>query len=339
MATRITGPALFIALAMTPLTGCVERTEEIAIEPDGSVRMTLRFETDSFDELYLGDAIPTMEGGWAVTESVEEDEEGKETYTLNAEAIFGPEQDLPSHFAPPRDPDVDTYLQFPTDVIIEQRGDGTYYHFHRVYPGRAWAFHQAARDSFQEEMDKFEGKDFEDMTRQERMQIVWLLARLETAKYEALARWAFKDEMPDGPQDAWLNARSALLKVYENLDPGRIVDLLSGEDKEMKEKAVEEEAAAFEERAIEAMQAALREHDGVDAGHINAFVRRFRWHKRYYEITEDLADDAFNIAVTMPGAIVGHNGDRIEDGAVVWEFTGEMLRDREIELLVTSRLP
>ena len=53
---------------------------------------------------------------------------------------------------------------------------------------------------------------------------------------------------------------------------------------------------------------------------------------------EDLADDAFKIAVTMPGAIVGHNGDRIEKGAVVWEFTGEMLRDREIELMVTSRV-
>ena len=80
-------------------------------------------------------------------------------------------------------------------------------------------------------------------------------------------------------------------------------------------------------------------HVGVDVGDVNAFVRRFRWHKKYYEITEDLADDGFEIAVTMPGAIVGHNGARIEEGAIIWEFTGEMLRDREIELMVTSHVP
>lgn len=330
--------ALMIALAVPALTGCIEREEQIAIELDGSVRMKLDFQTNSFDELYLGDAVPTMEGGWVIAESVEENQEGEETYKLRAEAIFGAKQDLPSSFASPRDPDLDTYLQFPTDITIEQRRGGTYYHFHRRYPARAWAFHEAARQSFQEELAKLEGKSFEVMNMQERTQIVWMLARLETAKYEALARWAFKDAMPNAPQDAWLHARTALRQVYDNLDPARIVELLSGEDGKINEKAIEEEAKAFEDAAIEAMQNALRERGRIGAEKINAFVRRFRWHKKYYEITEDLADDGFTIAVTMPGAIVGHNGLRIEDGAVVWEFTGEMLRDQEIELMVTSRV-
>ena len=338
MTAHLSRCALLMALAIPLLTGCIERSEEIAIELDGSVRMKLDFQTNSFDELYLGDAVPTMDGGWVVTESVEEDQKGEETYKLRVEAIFGAKQDLPSNFASPRDPDVDTYLQFPTEVTIEQRRGATYYHFYRRYPARAWAFHEAARQAFQEELAKLEGKSFEDMTTQERTQIVWMLARLETAKYEALARWAFKDAMPAAPQDAWLHARTALRQVYDNLDPARIVELLSGEDGKINEEAVEEEAKAFEDNAIEAMQSALREKGGIEAGKINAFIRRFRWHKKYYESTEDLADDGFTIAVTMPGAIVGHNGLRIEEGAVVWEFTGEMLRDQEIELMVTSRV-
>ena len=34
--------------------------------------------------------------------------------------------------------------------------------------------------------------------------------------------------------------------------------------------------------------------------------------------------------------VVAHNGDGIDDGAVSWRFGGETMRDREVELLVTS---
>jgi len=331
--------ALTIALAVPVLTGCIERTERIEIEPDGSVLMKLAFSTDSFDELYLGDAVPTLEGGWAVAESVERGEEGEETFGLDAEAAFGPKDDLPSSYAPPRDPDGDTYLQFPTELTFEERRDGTYYHFCRRYAPRPWAFYEQAQEQLRKEMEKLKGKSFEEMSLQEQAQVVRLVARVETAKYESFAREAFREVLADAPQDAWLHTRAALMKIFDELDPVRIVEIMSGEDEERKTQALEEEARAFEEGALEAMRRALREQAGISAGKINAFTRSFNWQKRYYEITEDLGDDRFQIAVHMPGEIVAHNGDKAVGGEVTWQFDGRLIRDHELELMVTSRLP
>jgi len=339
MAACATRSALMIALAVPALTGCIERKETIIIEPDGSVRMKLAFSTNSFDELYLGDAVPTIEGGWVVAESVERDEEGKETFTLEAEAAFGPKDDLPSSYASPRDPDGDTYLQFPTELTFEERRDGIYYHFSRRYVPRPWAFYEQAQEQLRKEMEKLKGKSFEEMSLQEQAQVVRLVARVETAKYESFAREAFKEVLADAPQDAWLHARAALMKVFDELDPVRIVEIMSGEDEERRTQALEEEARAFEEGAMEAMRKALREQAGISAGKINAFTRSFNWQKRYYEITEDLGDDRFQIAVRMPGEIVAHNGDKAVGGEVTWQFEGRLIRDHELELMVTSRLP
>ena len=43
-------------------------------------------------------------------------------------------------------------------------------------------------------------------------------------------------------------------------------------------------------------------------------------------------------APVAPGALVGGNYDRLEDGVAVWEFRGELLQDREIVLRAVSVL-
>jgi len=320
------------------LAGCLEREETITVDSDGRVHIRAEFETDSFDELYMGDAMPALEGGWIVSESVEKDAQGEETFRLEAEAAFAPGVELPFSFASALQADPDVMLQFPTSVSIERRPDGWYYHFSRRYPGRPWAFHERARQQFQEQMKKLGDRSLEEMSAAERTRVVRLLAELETAKYEALARRAFKEVLDDAPQDAWLHARAALMRVLQELDGEHIVDLMSKPADDVNEQALEKEAEAFENRTIEAMQHALRREAGISIGRVNAFVRRFNWEKRYYEITEDLGDDAFTIRVGMPGQVVGHNGARVEHGMVVWEFSGTMLRDNELELMVTSRL-
>jgi hypothetical protein len=40
----------------------------------------------------------------------------------------------------------------------------------------------------------------------------------------------------------------------------------------------------------------------------------------------------------LPGELVAHNGAAVEGEFVVWGFTGEELRDRDVILMATSRI-
>ena len=114
-------PALVLALAGLVLAGCIERKETITVDADGRVAFVVEHVTDSHDELYLGDPVPSLDNGWLVEESVEVDDEGEETFTLRAEAAFPPGLELPSNYAARTDPDPDIALQFPTTLAIEAR--------------------------------------------------------------------------------------------------------------------------------------------------------------------------------------------------------------------------
>ena len=331
-------PFLVATTASLLLAGCIERKETITIESDGSVRMQLAFEAESSAELYTGDAIPRLEDGWLVAESVEVDDEGKETYTLQAEAVFAPGGELPANYGSPRDPDLETYLQFPTELTIEQRRDGTYYHFYRRYEPRAWGFLEEARKLLQEELEGMGDTDFEEMSTPEQARVIELIATFETLKNRAFARRAFKDALPDAPQDAWLAVNAALEETVHGLDFERLLALITEEDEEERDALLEAEAEAFEKAAIKAMQNALRAHPKVSTSAVNTFAGRYNWQKTYYELTEELADDAFRITVAMPGHLVGHNGSAVDGSTAKWELTGEMLRDAEFEIIITSRV-
>ncbi|MCZ6611011.1 MAG: hypothetical protein O6941_00120, partial [Planctomycetota bacterium] len=160
---------ILLAVSSLGLFGCIERKEKITVEADGTVLLEATFETDSFDELYTGDAVPSLEAGWFVEESVTVDDEGKEYYRLTAQFFYPPEVELPENYAVPDDPQADLYLQFPTAVVIEERRDGTYSHFHRTYPRRAWAQIDALHQLVvKEKLKDVSGKKDEDLTSEDR---------------------------------------------------------------------------------------------------------------------------------------------------------------------------
>ena len=299
--------------------------------------LAVRFETESFDEMYEGDAVPTVDAGWIVVETSAPQDDGKEIYRLTADAEFGPEEPLPSSYASPRDPDPDLWTRFPTEVTIEERRDGTYYHFARRYTARPWARLETARAMMKEQLEKMETDDLDEMTDAERATLLRVLARFESMKTRVFARAAYRETLGDLPQDLWLGVHAALMEATEALDYDEILTRIFTEERELDEEAMAAEDAAHHEQALETMRHALR-LQGLSEGRLNAFVRRFRWHVRYEEITEDLADDKFIIEVTMPGTIIGHNADRVDGRTAAWSFGGEQLRDRDLELLVTSRL-
>jgi len=325
-------------LASLSAAGCIERRETITIDADGGAMVHVEFETLSFSELYEGDAIPSVEAGWIVVETVEKDAQDREVFRLKADARFAPGVEMPSSYASPRDTEPDLWLQFPTEITVEERRTGTYYHFRRRYVARPWAYVQWARASFEKEVEELGIDEPSDLPEAEREQLVRLFTTFQATKVRVFARAAFLEAMPDVPQDAWLLVHAALMRVAENADPARFAVLFGDDADGQRGQVLAAEEEAFETAALAAMEHVLRGRPDVDEGDVNLFVRRYRWHHRFDALTDELGDDRFTIEVTMPGEIVAHNADEARNGTVIWKFSGEQLRDRELELMVTSRL-
>ncbi len=329
-----------IAVTMSSL-GCVERKERISVRLEGTVLIEVSFSTESFNELYSddGDAVPSLAGGWLVEEAVEVDDGGEKEYHLRAEAIFPPEIDLPSNFASPGDSTPDVYLQFPTTVTIEDRDDGTYYHFRRVYQRRAWADLATRRRLLLDEpLKEMEGRDLQDMSPQEQIKVLRAFVDFEAAKIMTFARNAYLEITPDGPQDDWLFVYEDLMRFKNEVDYGSLLSILAIPDREKRDKALQEEAERWEQSATDRLQAAIRTYGRYGGSQLKSFLQRYDWHKRYHEISEDLGDDSFEITVVMPGEIVASNADSTRARQATWKFDGTQIRDRDVELMVTSRL-
>jgi len=111
---------------------------------------------------------------------------------------------------------------------------------------------------------------------------------------------------------------------------------MSGEERDQE---VERVALQVMDRARSAFSRSLRTVAKYDEEKIHRFDAAFDRAKRYYDITSQQAAHAFEIRVNMPGEVVAHNGEKVEDAEVVWEFDGNAFRDRSYELMVTSKLP
>ena len=328
-----------IAVAML-VAGCVDRKERITIRPEGTVLLEADFSTDSFNELYGddGDAVPSLAGGWLVEESIEVDDDGDNEYHLRAEAIIPPEISLPSNYAPLGDPTPDVYLQFPTTITVEDRDDGTYYHFRRVYERRSWADLATRRRLILDEpLKQMEGKELGEMSPQEQTKVLRAFVDFEVAKIMTFARSAYLETTPNAPQDDWLFVHEDLMRLKSEVDYVRLLTILAIPDQEERDEALQEEAERWEEAAAHRLQKTIRTNGRYGGSQLRSFLQRYEWHKRYHKISEDLGDDSFEITVDMPGEIVASNADSVGQRTATWKFDGTQMRDRDIELMVTSR--
>ncbi len=326
-------------VASLGLAGCLERREAITVDPDGTVTIVASFTTGSEAELHDADAVPSLAGGWIVDESVEIDDEDEQRFHLVAEALFPPEVQLPDNYAMPGDADTDLYLQFPTTVTIEDRPDGVYYHFHRRYPGRGWAQLEALRELLvQEKVKTLQDTPLEQYTHQDHVLVLRSYADFEAAKMLTFARAAFLEVTPDAPQDGWLKVHAAIHAFKGELDADRIARLMEIEDELERTEALEAEGKRWEERTLKHLKDTVREHCGYGGRQVSDFLRRYERKRRFFEITGDLGDDGFEITVVLPGTIVASNADTAEGNRATWKFSGQRFRDRDLELMASSRL-
>ncbi len=332
--------APLFACSIAALSGCLERKETITVEPDGTVTIVATFNADSEGELYDGDAVPSLAAGWFVEESVERNDQENETrYLLEAEALFPPDMELPENYAIPGEAAAGVYLQFPTTLLIDERRDGVYYHFRRVYGTRSWAKIETLRELLINERTKdLRDKKPEEMTVDDHKLILRSQADFEVAKLLSFARDVFLEVTPDAPQDGWLQVHAVITALAAEIDYERVMKLAEIEDDEERAKAIADEIAGWQESAKKRLQEALREFCGYGGRQMSSFLVRFEDYLRDFEISEDLGDDTFEITVALPGAIVGSNADQVSASSAQWRFSGRRMRDRDVELMATSRL-
>lgn len=336
--TTVHRTCLFVGVIFL-LAACVQRKETLVIHLDGSVDIDVEYRANSERDLMDGDAPPAIDRGWFVSRSTEEKMDGETTYILTAEATFLPGEQLPDDYASVLDPYPETNLQFPTTVEFELRRDGEYCHVRRVYEARPWANLARPREQLEKEVKQVVDREFEELTVSERAMVLNAIARVELMKIESFARAAFDDIAPEAPQDRWLRMRDNIKHAIEAFDSTRLAELFSEDDVGFDESELTREQQKLEDAAIAAMHRALGDTTWFGAGTTASFMDRYTRHRRFYEITEDLGDEVFEITIEMSGEIIAHNADEVNGSRATWKFTGDFIRDRNHELLVTSRLP
>jgi hypothetical protein len=334
--------AAAVLSAGASLAGCLERRETITVSPDGSVTIEVVLEGDSERELTEGDAVPSLAGGW-LAEAIEEippaDGHEDPRWRLTAGATFPPDLPLPENFADLGDPRAALYLQFPTTVAIEDRRDGVYYHFHRRYPGRPWAEVESLRELLVDETTKdLKDRKPEELTRDDRRALLRAHGTFEAAKMLVFARQAFLEVSPDAPQDGWLAVAAEVNAHQAAMDYDRILDLADIEDEEERNQALDDDTRRWRDEALEILRDALRRHCDYGGKRLADFTAGYAARRFAFDVTSDLSDEVFEVAVVLPGEIVASNADSAGGGRAAWKFSGRRVRDAGLELMATSRL-
>lgn len=354
-----TALSLLVCAACLPTAGCLKRTEKIMVHRDGRVSIALQYEGDPA-EYDARDAMPNKTTWREVTYRTEIGDDGKETRFLTARQDFAPKAQLPESYAEPGDPDADLYTRFPTTLSIERRGDGTYYHFRRVYEPRRWAYVQYWHDlCINDDVKKITEKPIEELTRLEQIRLIKALVRIEAFKQIEFAKAALAGCEPDLPSERWLVARRALLRSYEEVglfvdqyEPqphsdgennvstiDSVIDRCGALLQEARDECYAQEGHRLLTNGYDALTNVLKGDAALGTARMHRFDLAYQRAKKEFEITDALGGHHFEICVTMPGSIVAHNADNDTDqGEVCWNFGGDAFRDRPVELMITSRV-
>jgi len=324
-------------------TSCLEREEELRVEADGSVQVvhTIRGQGADIDG---GEAGVPSGRDYTITRTVEnagtDDEKDDEKTILVATARYASVAALPDRFEDPSAEHSEASLRFPTELRIVEEADGRHFILTRRYLPREWArFDLHHRRAFPTEMkERLERQPPEELTDLERREVLSAFAEFERGKWEEWLRDAVVATFPaEGrPLLAFHAGRAALVRHFaEHASPEQLEALLATSPEEI-ERASREFERALDHALLEAVAGV--DPDGLGEPSRKRFLAALAGARRSTHVTEDLGDETFIVRVRLPGRVIAHNADGIEDGFAVWIFDGQDLRDREqrIELHTVS---
>ncbi len=329
--TTLLVPAI-IALAAF---GCVKRKETITVKPDGSMHWWIEVEGDR-EDMENGAPALAKADGWVFKERVEKGDDDKQKVYREAVVTIPAGQPIPSTY-PTADAEGEALaMRHATTVTVERTADGTLYHFKRVCEPRPSAFVDVWWNSVYED---YRDVDPDDMSESEARKFVDALVEVERHKQQGLIRRALRNSKQSWPQLLLLDVLGRADSILRDVDTDEILHLLvtAEDDSTDDSDPLAEIAQRVDEQIDAAVDDALR-NANLSKADVRAFNRQLKSERRRYAITEDYHDDGWEISVEMPGEILGHNGDKIENGRVVWERNGEHFYDRVVEMLVTSRV-
>lgn len=316
------------------MSGCIERTETIRVEPDGTVYLQVVFRGDP-DDIRTGDALLSEPGPWSVVDTVQLQDDGSEKLVRTATLTVKPGERLPDQYCPENSDLSGVALSMPTFLRIEEKSDGTYYHFRRDYERRDWAcIDYFRRKLVEHELEAIQGKKLADVPAEQRESLTRGLVEYEKAKVIELA-WAANETLyPQLEQDQWLVLRQGIDDVYNRIDIKRIVEILQMKD----QQAGEEIRHLADDISLQIYRVISQTLSEVDATGLlgQQFVEQFEIERRRRMISEDLQDESWQVSVQLPGRLVGHNGDYVEGNVVIWKFAGDAINDRDQTLMATS---
>jgi hypothetical protein len=326
---------ILLAAVVLSLPACIRRTETIQVEPDGTIRLAVEFDGDASD-VRGGDAMLTDAGPWAVTD-VERVEDDKPKLMRTATLTVAPGEPVPGDYAGGDAELAALALQMSTTLEVEERPEGTYYHFRRVYLQRDWArIDHYRRELVENQLNQLDEKKFEEMSPDNQRTVARAFIDFEMVKSLVLAEAAAEQMIPPMPQMPRLAIHSSIRDVYQAVDVDVVVQILTMEHEDSAgaiQAEVERVAAAQEQAAIDA----LTNYDPTGAM-ATAYLHQLDLERERFAISEDLQDESFEVKLRLPGNIVGHNSFQSvsDDGEITWEFDGRALNDRDEALLATS---
>lgn len=328
-----------ISSALLLSAGCLERKETITVQPDGSVRFEVVVDGDPSD--FVGaDPLPSKLTGWAVKDESYKDANDHDKQTRTARRRVRAGQPLPDSYAKPDTESYETALRFPTELTVEKRRDGTYYHFDRVYESREFArynYYRQRVDDVIGDNGLLKDTTIDALSDEDRLKVLTAFFYVEQGKHIEYVRSGVEAVGDVWPRRYGLLLEQTLKDHFASFDLQPLADLLAQPDYPGRDESINEFGDAMISTYPDVLERKMSQMH-VSEGQVQAFFDGYALEKQRHEVTEDLQDEKFEIRVTMPGEIVAHDGDKVEGSTVTWEFDAKAMNDRSQTVRVTSRV-
>lgn len=358
-----TAPLVLAIAALLP--ACLDNEEEITVHADGSLTIRVAAQGDPGD--FASGAPLPAEGPWVAVDGASRRwlpvladparrgeldavvvPEGEE-FRLAVEATFTSAADVPTSFALAADPYAHTLPTRTASLAVREVAGKTVYVFERTYVGRPLFFGveidrvQGLVESLPDELIERAG-DGEPLTRAEWERLLGVLDAMTAAGGEALVRESLRKIYEEGDASLALDARDRV--VARVVDAMRaLIDVdqaLAWQARAQAGELADGEVSPLEDfdtRARSAARQALGlalDAEGVAWEVRNAVLFELESLIAGWDHSDDLRDESFRVAVTMPGTIVGGNFASREGARASWSFDGDALLGGSRTLRVVS---
>jgi hypothetical protein len=331
--------ALVFVSAALLVAGCLERKETIRVARDGSAEIRVEITGDPGD-FSTGDALPERRAGWQTRDWTTTNDQDEKKQHREATLRVAAGRPLPDSFVDPSDPNYETALSFPTDLVIEQRRDGTYYHFKRVYVAREHARYEYYRQTLQDNspaMKQLSQQGLEALDDQQLVEVIGIVRAIEALKHAEYVQAGVEALEERWPQHYGLILRRTVLDHFQNEDVEPVMQLLAEPASPERDAAIDD----FARHVVDAVPEVLREKMKelrIPRQQIDVFFAGYDEEEARRAVTEDLGDDKLEVRLALPGQIIAHNAEEVDGEFVVWHVPGKALFDRDVVLMATSRV-